>query len=102
MSRRAPRPAAGAIQALAESLAPATGLARIQRVWGDAVGPVIAAEATPVGEREGELTIACRAAVWAQELDLMGPQLVEKINTSLGSQAVRSLRCVTRPSDPGR
>ena len=30
-------------------------------------------EATPIAERDGVLTVTCEAAVWAQELDLMGP-----------------------------
>jgi predicted nucleic acid-binding Zn ribbon protein len=96
MRRRAPRSVAGAVQALADRLAPATTLSQVQRVWEDAVGPAVAAEAAPVGEREGELTIACSAAVWAQELDLMGPELVAKINAAMGAEAVRSVRCVTR------
>jgi predicted nucleic acid-binding Zn ribbon protein len=94
--RRAPRPAASAVQALADALAPATKLSRVQRVWEEAVGPAVAAEATPVAEREGELTIACAAAVWAQELDLMGPELVAKINAALGKDGVSSVRCTTR------
>jgi predicted nucleic acid-binding Zn ribbon protein len=94
--RRAPRPAGGAIQALADALAPATTLARVQRIWEDAVGSAVAGEATPVAEREGELTLACAAAVWAQELDLMGPELVAKVNAALGDEAISSVRCVTR------
>jgi predicted nucleic acid-binding Zn ribbon protein len=84
------------VQALADALAPATTLARVQRVWEDAVGPAVAKEATPVAERDGELTLACAAAVWAQELDLMGPELAAKVNAALGDDAVSSVRCVTR------
>ena len=102
MRRRAPRPVASAVQALADRLAPATTLSQVQRVWEDAVGPAVAAEAVPTGERDGELTIACAAAVWAQELDLMGPELVAKINAAMGSDAVTSVRCVTRSQEvPG-
>ena len=105
MRRRAPRPVASAIQALTDRLAPATTLSQVQRVWEDAVGPAVAAEAVPTGERDGELTIACSAAVWAQELDLMGPELVAKVNGAMGAEAIRSVRCVTRaqeaPGGPG-
>ena len=96
MRRRAPRPMAGAVQALADALSPATTLARVQRVWEEAVGPVVAAEAVPTAEHEGKLTIACAAAVWAQELDLMAPELVAKVNAALGEQAIVAVRCVTR------
>ena len=32
-------------------------------------------EAEPVSERDGIVTVACRSAVWAQELDLMTGEL---------------------------
>jgi predicted nucleic acid-binding Zn ribbon protein len=40
------------------------------------------------------ITVSCEASVWAQELDLMGPQLVASLNARLGGEAVRRLRCV--------
>jgi len=96
--RRAPRPVSGAVAALAGRLAPRTLLADVQRVWSAAVGETIAARATPTGERDGVLVVTCEAAVWAQELDLMGPELVARLNGALGSEAVRSLRCQAAPA----
>jgi predicted nucleic acid-binding Zn ribbon protein len=98
MRRRAPRPASQAIAALADRLAPLTGLAEVQRVWEQAVGDVVAAHAEPTGERDGVLVVTCEAAVWAQELDLMGPELVGRLNEALGREAVRSLRCQAVPA----
>jgi hypothetical protein len=41
------------------------------------------------------VTVACAASVWAQELDLMGPQIVARLNSALGDdERVRRLRCV--------
>jgi predicted nucleic acid-binding Zn ribbon protein len=82
---------------LTSRLAPKTTLADVQRVWSEAVGAVVAKEATPTTERGGTLTITCRSSVWAQELDLMGPELVGRINTALGSERVLALRCVASP-----
>jgi predicted nucleic acid-binding Zn ribbon protein len=96
--RTQPRPLSHAIAALADRLAPQTTLAEVQRVWPDAVGDVIAAQAEPTAEREGVLTVTCSSAVWAQELDLMGPELVGRINTALGAERVRSLRCSSAPA----
>jgi predicted nucleic acid-binding Zn ribbon protein len=96
--RTQPRPLSHAVAALADRLAPQTTLAEVQRVWPDAVGDVIAAQAEPTGEREGVLTVTCASAVWAQELDLMGPELVGRINAALGAASVRSLRCSARPA----
>jgi predicted nucleic acid-binding Zn ribbon protein len=96
--RRTPRPAAAAIQALADTLAPQTLLAEVQRVWPRAVGDVVAVQATPTGERDGIVVVSCSAAVWAQELDLMGPALVAAVNAALGAERVRGLRCQTAPA----
>jgi predicted nucleic acid-binding Zn ribbon protein len=96
--RREPRAVSEAIAALADRLAPQTTLAAVQRVWPDAVGDVIATQAEPTAEREGVLTVTCSSAVWAQELDLMGPDLVGRINAALGTETVRSLRCSSAPA----
>ena len=93
MRRQQPRPVGQAISALAERLAPQTPLAEVQRVWEAAVGAVVAAQAEPTGEREGVLVVTCSSAVWAQELDLMAPDLIERLNGLLGGASVRSLRC---------
>jgi predicted nucleic acid-binding Zn ribbon protein len=92
--RSAPRPLSLALGDLRERLAPATPLASVQRAWPEVAGPAIASEATPVSERSGVVTVSCRSAVWAQELDLMAPQLVERLNDALGAPVVASLRCV--------
>jgi predicted nucleic acid-binding Zn ribbon protein len=84
---------AGAVEALARRLEPLTPLAAIQRVWPEVVGPAIAAECTPVAEREGVVTVACSSAVWAQELSLMAPELVRRLTAALGGVTVSELRC---------
>jgi predicted nucleic acid-binding Zn ribbon protein len=91
--RRAPRPAATAVQALAQRLRPATPLGAVQGAWEAAVGPAIAREAHPVGERAGTVTVACSSSVWAQEVQLLGPALVEALNRELGAPRVKALRC---------
>ncbi len=93
MSRRAPRPLSLALGGFTEALAPATALARVQQVWEQAVGEKIAAAGRPVAEREGVLTVICTDAVWAAELDLMGPELVARLNRALESESVHKLRC---------
>ena len=41
------------------------------------------------------MTVACAASVWAQELDLMAPLLIERLNAAIAAGEVRRLRCVT-------
>jgi predicted nucleic acid-binding Zn ribbon protein len=93
--RPAPRPLSGALASLSSALAPATTLGRVQAIWERAVGPAVAAAATPTAERDGVLTVTCAAAVWAQELDLLAGELIPRLNAALGSKSIRELRCKT-------
>lgn len=96
--RRSPRPVSFALDRIQAELAPDTLLARVQRVWRDAVGEVAAANAQPTAERGGVLTVACSEAVWAQELDLMGPAIVGRLNDRLPEGQITRLRCVSVPA----
>jgi predicted nucleic acid-binding Zn ribbon protein len=95
VSRAAPRAFSVALEELTARLAPRTTLAEVQAVWERAAGPAIAAAARPTAERAGVLTVTCAAATWAQELDLMAGQLIERLNAELRREAVRELRCRT-------
>ncbi|HEY8303680.1 MAG TPA: DUF721 domain-containing protein [Solirubrobacteraceae bacterium] len=95
MSRPAPRPLSLALDGLSAALAPATTLARAQGAWEGSVGPVIAAAGLPTAEHNGVLTVTCSDAVWSAELDLMGPELIERLNARLGETLIHRLRCRT-------
>jgi predicted nucleic acid-binding Zn ribbon protein len=88
-----------ALERLGADLAPPTTLARVQERWVDVAGATVAAEASPVSERGGVVTVACRSAVWAQELDLLSGDLVRGLNQALGGGGpdppVRGLRFVS-------
>ena len=104
MRRRAPRPLGIAAHAAAARAAPATRLARVQGCWPAVAGPVVAGEAEPSTERDGVLTIACASAVWAQELDLLSADLLERLNAALagspGEAPLTGLRFVAaRPRE---
>jgi predicted nucleic acid-binding Zn ribbon protein len=83
-----------ALEVLSEELAPDSVLADVQRAWRKAVGEAIAAQAQPTAARGGVVTVSCSASVWAQELDLMAPQIVERLNELLRRGRVQRLRCV--------
>jgi predicted nucleic acid-binding Zn ribbon protein len=95
--RRSPRAVALSLDRVRDELAPQTLLADVQRAWPQAVGETIAAEARPTGERGGMLTIACSASVWAQELDLMAPTILARLNSCLRQGEIKRLRCVSVP-----
>jgi len=95
--RRSPRPLGAPLGALQDRLAPAGPLAEAQRVWPEAVGSAVAAQATPVAERGGVLTVSCAASVWAQELELMAPAIIDRLNGLMRTGDVARLRCVAVP-----
>ena len=92
MRRSGPRPVGLALDGVTSTLAPATVLAEVQRAWADAAGPAFARVSEPVSERDGVVVVACSAAVWAQELDLMSEVVTDRLNAALGRPAVRRLR----------
>ncbi len=90
--RRAPRRAGPALRAALERSSPKTRLAAVQAAWEPTVGERIAAVAQPVEEREGAVVVSCSDPVWADELDLMQEQLVERLRGRLGEQAPERLQ----------
>jgi predicted nucleic acid-binding Zn ribbon protein len=90
--RSGPRPVSFALERFTDSLAPATLLAEVQRAWPEAAGAAFARVSEPVSERAGVVVVACSAAVWAQELDLMSEAVTGRLNAALGRPAVQRLR----------
>jgi len=93
--RRSPRSVGLVLEPLTSDWEPETLLAEVQQTWPEVVGAVIAREAAPVAERAGVVTISCSASVWAQELDLIAPTILEKLNSGIGRGVVTRLRCRT-------
>jgi predicted nucleic acid-binding Zn ribbon protein len=98
--RRAPRSLRTALDGALPAAAPAGLLPRVQAAWPEVAGPAVAAEAEPVSERAGVVSVACRAAVWAHELELLGGDLRGRLNAHLGGPSegvpVAGLRFVVR------
>jgi predicted nucleic acid-binding Zn ribbon protein len=95
--RPGPRPLAAALAEVTRERAPATLLASVQSAWAEVAGPVVAEESQPVSECDGTLTVECRSAVWAQELELLAPELLERLARRLGGPGrVRRMRFVTK------
>ncbi len=93
------RPLAAALGRLRPELAPPTLLAQVQGRWREAVGEGVAAEAEPVFERDGVVTVACRSATWTAELTMLSKSLLERINEELPAAfQVKALRFTTRPT----
>ena len=92
--RRTPRPLSLALELSRADWEPQTLLGEIQAAWSGVVGAAIASESTPAREQGGVLTVGCSSSVWAQELELMGPSIVERLTAVLSGGSVTRLRCV--------
>ncbi|HEY6672717.1 MAG TPA: DUF721 domain-containing protein [Solirubrobacterales bacterium] len=80
---------------------PTTLLAAVQSAWPSTVGGAVAREATPVSERSGVVTIACRSSTWAHELDLLGEEILEKIRQNLPCGSTLERLRFTASGEPG-
>jgi predicted nucleic acid-binding Zn ribbon protein len=87
--RLAPRSLSVALEGVLRGAEPATLLARVQAVWPEVAGELGAARGTPVSERDGVVTVACESAVWAQELELLGPDLLTRFGDALAPEPGR-------------
>jgi predicted nucleic acid-binding Zn ribbon protein len=92
MRRGRPHHPGGAFRRVVEDATPQTLLGGVQAAWAEVAGETVARQATPVREREGEVTVACRSASWAQELDLLSERLRARLNERLGGELVSGLR----------
>jgi len=84
-----------------ERAEPPTLLAAVQRAWPAAVGEAVAREGSPVAERSGVVTVACRSSTWAQELDLLRDQIIARIRRDLPDPAALEAIRFTASGDPG-
>jgi len=61
------------------------------QVWEQVVGPQIASHAKPLRIRDGVLEVRVDQPIWMQQLRLMAPQILQKLNSALGEQLIREL-----------
>jgi hypothetical protein len=61
---------------------------RIFALWDRAVGPAIARHAQPRTLRGRKLALIVDSPAWMQQLTLMKPEIIEKLNRALGGETV--------------
>jgi hypothetical protein len=64
---------------------------RAWQVWDEAVGPQVAARARPVRIREGVLEVRVDSPAWMQQLQLLKPKILARLNERLGGEVIRDL-----------
>jgi predicted nucleic acid-binding Zn ribbon protein len=92
--RLAPRPIGLALEGALPDARPAGLLAEVQSAWPAVAGDVLAAAAGPVSEGGGTVTVACESSVWAHELELLGADLVRRLDEAVSGGRVERLRFI--------
>jgi hypothetical protein len=64
---------------------------RTWAVWDAVVGPQIAAHARPARVRDGVLEVRVDQAVWMQQLQLLKPTILARLNGRLGEGTLRDI-----------
>jgi len=64
---------------------------RAWTIWDQVVGPQIARQAVPLRIRSGILEVRVSQAVWMQQLQLLKPQLLARLNARLGDSPLRDI-----------
>lgn len=67
--------------------------------WAELVGPAVAEHSTPEAFRAGVVVVRTSSTNWAAQLRLMAPQLVARMNSSLGDGTIRLVK-VLGPEAP--
>ncbi len=94
--RRPPQQIGGAIQELLARL-DSEGhfeIVRLVRLWPEVVGETIARRTEVVGLKFHSAVVKVSGAMWIQELNLMKPQILDRLRVTLGNDTVRDVRFV--------
>jgi predicted nucleic acid-binding Zn ribbon protein len=64
---------------------------RIFGQWEETVGTVIACHARPRSVRGNKLFLSVDSPAWMQQLSLLKPEILEKVNRNLGKDAIKDI-----------
>jgi predicted nucleic acid-binding Zn ribbon protein len=74
---------------------------RLWEQWKDVVGPAIAQNTQPEAIKGKLLLVNVSSAPWMQQLQFLKPELIEKLNETLGKELVEDIRFKIGPVDAG-
>lgn len=81
-------------------IAPRIEQHQVWMIWDKVVGAQIAAHARPASIRNNVLEVRVDHAVWMQQLQLMKPQILAKINRELNCPPIDSMYLRRKPPEP--
>jgi predicted nucleic acid-binding Zn ribbon protein len=65
---------------------------KLWQYWKDIVGPAVAENARPEAIKGKSLLVNVSSAPWMQQLQFLKPELIEKLNDTLGKEIVGDIR----------
>lgn len=94
--RKAPEPIANTLGAIIDRLDSEGHFAivRLVSAWPEVVGEAIARRTEVVGLKFRSAVVKVSGAMWIQELNLLKPQILERLRARVGDDAIRDLRFV--------
>jgi len=72
---------------------------RLWQQWNDVVGPAIAENTRPEAIKGKLLLVNVSSAPWMHQLQFLKPELIEKLNETLGKELVGDIRFKIGPVD---
>ena len=75
---------------------------KIYQEWEAVAGPTVARNTRPIKLKHGVLTVAVRSGVWMQELSLLKPLLLKKLQVLIKDDSVKDLRLTLSDFDLGK
>ena len=91
--------AATPVRSLADALLRGMGgadrlrLVRLWQHWDMVLGPELAALALPLGHRDGLLLLGAEDSMTMQEISLLAPEILERVNAFMDSPFFRAASC---------
>ena len=86
------------VGSILDSVLDSTGLRRrtaertVLEDWPDIVGDKIAGQSRPIDIRDGILVLEADHAAWRQELTLLIPEIIRKLNRKYGEGTVKEIK----------
>ena len=75
---------------------------RLWQHWKDVVGPAIAENTSPEAIKGKLLLVHVSSAPWMQQLQFLKPELIEKLNETIGKEVVGDIRFKIGPVNRDR
>ena len=64
---------------------------RALTLWSDVVGKAVGQHSRPLRIENGKIVVEVKDAIWKQEILLLSPEIIQKMNERLGEEVVKDI-----------